>query len=414
VTGEIDALLGENARKPSIGMQSVQQGFDLMQHIPPLWLDPETHLARRQPDHPILYFSPRVLHEVADRFLTGFPGLVTYAVKANPHPAVLSNLVAAGVSAFDVASPAEMEAVRAASADAVMHYNNPVRSDVEIAAGISHGVASWSVDEASELDKLADVPRTCEIAVRFALPVEGAAYDFGSKFGAAPEEAIALLQRVAAEGWTPALCFHPGTQCEDASAWVEYIHAARRIVDAAGVKVARLNVGGGFAANRDGVAPDLETVFSAIGTAVCDAFGDAAPELICEPGRAMVSEAFTLAARIKGLRQGGGVVYLNDGIYGGLVDIRDMGLPGRVTVVSAEGQHRSAPRKPRIVFGPTCDSLDRLPDGLPLPEDSVTGDYVLFPGLGAYSSAMSTQFNGYGLSDVATVIELSGQAGTRG
>jgi ornithine decarboxylase len=63
-----------------------------------------------------------------------------------------------------------------------------------------------------------------------------------------------------------------------------------------------------------------------------------------------------------------------------------------------------------VVFGPTCDSLDRLPDGLPLPADSQTGDYVLFPGLGAYSSAMSTQFNGYGLSDVATVIELSGQA----
>lgn len=105
-----------------------------MQQIPPLWLSPETHLARTGPDHPILYFSPRVLHEVAARFRQGFPGLVTYAVKANPHPAVLSNLVAAGVTAFDVASPAEMEAVRAASPDAVMHYNNPMRSAAEIAA----------------------------------------------------------------------------------------------------------------------------------------------------------------------------------------------------------------------------------------------------------------------------------------
>jgi ornithine decarboxylase len=382
-----------------------------MQHIPPLWLDPETHLARRAPDHPILYFAPQVLHQVADRFLRGFPGLVTYAVKANPHPAVLSNLVAAGVSAFDVASPAEMEAVRAASTDAVMHYNNPVRSEAEIAAGIAHGVASWSVDDVSELEKLREVPRSCEIAVRFAMPVVGAAYDFGSKFGAAPEQAVGLLKEVAAMGWTAALCFHPGTQCEDAAAWVEYIHAARRIVDAAGDTVARLNVGGGFAANRDGKAPDLENVFAAIGAAVTEAFGSEAPQLICEPGRAMVSEAFTLAARIKGLRKDGEVVYLNDGIYGGLVDIRDMGLPGRVTVVSAQGRHRAGERKPRIVFGPTCDSLDRLPDGLPLPEDSVIGDYVLFPGLGAYSSAMSTAFNGYGLSDVATVIALSGQAG---
>ncbi|MFW8634110.1 type III PLP-dependent enzyme [Cribrihabitans pelagius] len=381
-----------------------------MQQIPPLWLSPETHLARSTPDHPILYFAPRVLHEVAARFQAGFPGLVTYAVKANPHPAVLSNLVAAGITAFDVASPAEMAAVRAASPDAVMHYNNPMRSGAEIAAGIDHGAASWSVDEAGELEKLSAVPRSCEIAVRFALPVKGAAYDFGSKFGAAPEEAVALLKQVAAGGWTPALCFHPGTQCEDEAAWVEYIHAARRIVDAAGVRIARLNVGGGFAANRDGEAPDLERVFAAIVRAAEQAFGPEGPQLICEPGRAMVSESFTLAARIKGMRQGGGVVFLNDGIYGGLVDIRDMGLPGRVEVVGACGRRRTGARKPRVVFGPTCDSLDRLPDGLPLPEDTAAGDYVLFPGLGAYSSAMSTQFNGYGLSDVATVIELTGQS----
>lgn len=380
-----------------------------MQQIPPLWLNPETHLARHQPDHPILYFAPRVLHEVAERFQAGFPGLVTYAVKANPHPAVLSNLVAAGIMGFDVASPAEMEAVRAVSRDAVMHYNNPVRSDAEIAAGIAHGVASWSVDDASELAKLGDVPRDCEIAVRFALPVKGAAYDFGAKFGAAPDDAIALLKEVADAGWTPALCFHPGTQCEDAGAWVEYIHAAAKIVKEAGVSIARLNVGGGFAANRSGQAPDLEAVFAAIRAAVDAAFGADAPALICEPGRAMVSESFTLAARIKGMRQGGAMLYLNDGIYGGLVDIRDMGLPGRVDVVSSAGELRRGARRGRIVFGPTCDSLDRLPDGLPLPEDTQTGDYVLFPGLGAYSSAMSTVFNGYGLSDVATVIELTGQ-----
>ncbi|MVO16892.1 type III PLP-dependent enzyme [Parasedimentitalea huanghaiensis] len=379
-----------------------------MQHIPALWHNPETHLARHLPDHPILYFSPRVLHQTAERFLSGFPGLVTYAVKANPHQAVLSNLVAAGVSAFDVASPGEMAAVRAASPTAVMHYNNPVRSEAEIQAGIDYAVSSWSVDELDELDKLADVPRSCEIAVRFALPVSGAAYDFGSKFGATPEKAVELLKQVEEMGWTPSLCFHPGTQCEDPHAWVKYIREAGQICKDAGVRIARLNVGGGFAANRDGVAPDLEQFFYAIADAVEESFGSDLPALICEPGRAMVSEAFTLAARIKGIRQEGEVVFLNDGIYGGLVDIRDMGLPGRVYVVAGDGIHRSAAAKPRVVFGPTCDSLDRLPDGLPLAQDTQVGDYVLFPGLGAYSSAMSTQFNGYGLSDVATVIELGG------
>lgn len=380
-----------------------------MQHLSTPWATPETHLSRIRPDHPVMYLSPAVLQATAQRFQRGFDGLVTYAVKANDRAEVLANLVAAGVTTFDVASPVEMQAVRAALPDAVLHYNNPVRSEAEIAAGIEHQVASWSVDDATELDKLAAVPKSCEISVRFALPVEGAAYDFGEKFGATRGDAIALLRRVQAQGWAPSLCFHPGTQCEDANAWARYIEVAAEIAQAAGVALARLNVGGGFAAHRNGRAPDLDAVFKTIRQTVDRVFPDVAPALICEPGRAMVSEAFVLAARIKGLKQSGRIVFLNDGIYGGLVDLRDMGLMDRVRVVSQEGTKRAGPGMARIVFGPTCDSLDRLPDGLILPDDTQTGDYLLIAGMGAYSVAMSTVFNGYGLRDVATVLSFSGQ-----
>lgn len=63
----------------------------------------------------------------------------------------------------------------------------------------------------------------------------------------------------------------------------------------------------------------------------------------------------------------------------------------------------------RRVFGQTCDSLDRLLDGLSLPDDTRVGQYVMFAGLGAYSIAMSTALNGYGLRDVVTVHGLAGQ-----
>ena len=103
------------------------------------------------------------------------------------------------------------------------------------------------------------------------------------------------------------------------------------------------------------------------------------------------------------MRAAGATVYLNDGIYGGLADLRDMGLTGRIRTIGPDGAARCGPPRPRVAFGPTCDSLDRLPDGLPLPEDAQPGDYVLFDGMGAYSVAMSTRFNGYGLVDVETV-----------
>ncbi len=366
---------------------------------------PEEHLAVTQPDRPVMYFSPSELQAQAKRFLRGFDGLVTYAVKANPACEVLENLVAAGVRGFDVASPDEIERVRAASPDAVLHYNNPVRSLGEVAAGKAAGVSSWSVDDMSELRKLGPPARVGEeIAVRFKLPVKGAHYDFGEKFGATPSEAAALLRAVRDTGYTPALSFHPGTQCAAPAAWEAYIAAAGRIADAAGVQIKRLNVGGGFAAHRDGQAPDLERIFAAISRASSDTF-KTPPQLVCEPGRALVAESFALLARVKAVRACG-AVFLNDGIYGALAEWRDMSASTRITALREDGAELSGPRSARKVFGPTCDSLDCLPDPALLPGTLSEGDYLLFAGMGAYSLALTTQFNGYGLRDVVTVRRL--------
>src|SRR6056297_1798086 len=215
----------------------------------PNWPDPKAHLIRHAPDEPTLYFCPAILQATARRFLSGFDGLVTYAVKANPGEEVLGNLVAAGVRAFDVASPREMYAVRAVCPDAVLHYNNPVRSPEEVAVARALGVASASVDCARELEKLSVLPKPTEISVRLALPVAGAAYDFGEKFGVGPERAETLLREVAARGFVPSITFHPGTQCADPAAWGSYISVAADVARAAGVRLARLNVGGGFASH---------------------------------------------------------------------------------------------------------------------------------------------------------------------
>jgi len=59
-----------------------------------------------------------------------------------------------------------------------------------------------------------------------------------------------------------------------------------------------------------------------------------------------------------------------------------------------------------VVFGPTCDSIDRLPDPLPLPSDLAEGDYLLIAGMGAYTRCLSTDFNGYGLREIVTVVQL--------
>ena len=371
-----------------------------------IWTNPTEFLRTVNPQNPVLFFSPQALQSMARRFIDGFPGMVTYAVKSNPEEAVIENLVQAGLRGFDVASPFEMHLIRRLAPEAAMHYNNPVRSRAEIGVAVELGVKSYSVDSRSELAKLIElVPAEgTEITVRFKLPVAGAAYNFGAKFGATAELAVDLLRAVADAGFIPSITFHPGTQCTDPAAWETYIRTAAEIAAGAGVTFARLNVGGGFPSHRlHGVVPMLDDTFTLIDRVTAEAFGNNRPLLICEPGRALCGDAFTLAARIKAVRDDMHV-FLNDGVYGALTELPLIGVIDRLAVMSPDGVMREGAPIPRIVFGPTCDSVDRLPGELPMPADIEEGDFVVLHGMGAYSTVTNTRFNGFGELSMATVL----------
>lgn len=373
-----------------------------------IWSNPTEYLTTEQPENPVLFFCPSALQAMARTFIDGFPGMVTYAVKSNPMEEVIENLSTAGLRGFDVASPSEMRLIRRLAPDAALHYNNPVRSRAEIAVAVGLGVKSYSVDSASELAKLIeDVPAEgTEITVRFKLPVGGAAYNFGAKFGATADLAVELLRVVADAGFVPSLTFHPGTQCTESAAWEAYIRTAAEIADAAGVVIARLNVGGGFPSHRlDAISPDLQAIFTTIDRVTTEAFGDNRPLLVCEPGRGLCGDAFTVATRVKALRDGAHV-FLNDGVYGTLTEFPMIGAIDRTQAISPEGVPRLGKLEGRIVFGPTCDSVDRLPGELMLPGDLAEGDYVLFHGMGAYSTVTNTRFNGFGELGIETVLSL--------
>ena len=363
---------------------------------------PKHYIASQMPDLPILFFNPIALRNRLEVFQKGFPGLVTYAIKANDAPEVLENLSMAGLQTFDVASPAEIMQVRGLCPDATLHYNNPVRSIREIQLGIKAGVASWAVDCMSELEKLIQNGVGGEIAVRLHLPMGGSAYNFGEKFGACPDDAVRLLRRVAEAGYQTAMTFHVGTQCTDYSAWDRYINACHDIALHANVSLDRLNVGGGFPAHRANFAPDLSAAFGSISEAAKSIFRANVPTLVCEPGRALVSECYQLLVRVKGQKTGN-ILYLNDGIYGAMAEWRDIGPIKRLEVICPSGGTITSPCADFTVFGPTCDSLDRLPGSVPLPRTIQDGDYILISGMGAYSNATCTPFNGYGAVERVTI-----------
>lgn len=211
-----------------------------------------------------------------------------------------------------------------------------------------------------------------------------------------------LLKRVAQAGYQAAMTFHVGTQCTDYSAWDHYITTCHDLAQRAGVTLSRLNVGGGFPAHRDGAAPDQTAAFDQITRAVHRTFGHKPPKLVCDPGRALVSECYQLLVRVKG-RKANNILYLNDGIYGAMAEWRDIGPVKRMAIMRPSGDAITDQVDAFTVFGPICDSLDRLTDTVALPNTIQDGDYILISGMGAYSNVTCMPFNGYGVVRRVTI-----------
>ena len=117
-----------------------------------------------RPDDPVYCFRPAVLKEDCRRFMEMFPGKTAYAVKTNGETLVLKTLVEAGVTAFDVASPGEFEAVREVSPDAEMLYMHPVKAQSHIRLALEkYGIRVISIDHEDEITKLTRVVRALDI-----------------------------------------------------------------------------------------------------------------------------------------------------------------------------------------------------------------------------------------------------------
>ena len=366
---------------------------------------------RLAPEEALFCFSATQLRARAERFMTGFPGTVSFAVKSNSSRPVLSTLAAAGLQHWDVASVHEMAAVRAVSPDAILHYHNPVKSRREIADAYKiHGCRRFAVDSREELAKIGDLAagdKDIEIAVRLVLPRErtSSAHDFSTKFGAPDHICVDLLRDTVARGFKPMLTFHPGSQARDPKTFARHIEAAARIAKTAGIPIAKLNVGGGFPASylRSKVGP-LSGFFTTIAKAATRAFGKGSePLLECEPGRGLVADCMSLLTRVKLVCSDGDDIFINDGVYGGLMEymqVNELQPPFRVI---REGQIVAGETKPWKVFGPTCDPFDVLPHQLDLPVELREDDYIEFGTLGAYGLATSTRFNGYGNHEIVEV-----------
>jgi ornithine decarboxylase len=352
-------------------------------------------VASLEPTEPVYCIYPELLRSLARGFLDAFPGRVLYAVKANPEPRVVEPLWSAGIRHFDTASLAEMRTVQRVAPEAVCYFMAPVKFPGAMREAFStHRVRDCVVDHPDELERVTrEVPaRELTIFVRMAAHAPQAIYHLSEKFGASEERAVELLRAVERSGARPALAFNVGSLVCHPDAYVNAIGAAASLLKRSGVEIGWLDVGGGFPRRYpEPVALPVERFFSAIRAAKGVLPGTV--ELLAEPGRALVADGVSLVTRV--LHRDGDRLYLNDGVWGSLVEpLQAQGRFRFPTRVLRRGEVLDDASASFTVFGPTCDSLDRLPKPLPLARSIATGDWVEFGMIGAYSLSNRTAFNG--------------------
>jgi ornithine decarboxylase len=301
-------------------------------------------IERLSPSYPVFLVFPEMLKAGAQAFLKGFPGTVLYAVKCNPDPHVLRALYDAGIRHFDTASLPEIAKVSELFPDAHCYFNHPVKSRGALeSASEVYGIGHYVVDHISELDKLNEVVgHDITVEVRIATPKNLALYDLSSKFGARPDDAVALLREANSRGSRTAIAFHVGSQCPDPEAYRMALGSAADVRNRAHVPIEYIDIGGGFPAFYGVPVPPLEAFFDVI-RAAKRAF---APDvtLFAEPGRALCAEGCSMLTQVQ-LRKGDDL-YINDGVYGCLTEIQLGGLKPPVRAISRRGGALRAPDGP--------------------------------------------------------------------
>ncbi len=351
------------------------------------------------PVDPVVCLRPRLIASRARRMLAAFPGDMLYAVKCNEAPEVLRALWDGGVRAFDTASIGEVRAVRALLPDAACHFMHPIKSPEAIAEAYHrHGVRRFVFDHTDELAKImahTGGAGDLELFVRLAVPGEGSMLSLTGKFGVGVDETAGLVRAARAHARSVGITFHVGSQCVEPVAFARAIALVAEVVRRAG-PIDDLDVGGGFPARYLGDEPVFEAFVAAIREAV--ARNGLTCRLQCEPGRALVADGASVLTRVE-LRRGLGL-YLNDGTYGNLAELKWIGpqFPMRLVRPARPGDARLLGFD---LFGPTCDSVDSMPGPHWLPADTESGDWIEVGMMGAYSNSLRTRFNGFASEPMA-------------
>jgi diaminopimelate decarboxylase len=367
-------------------------------------------LAERVGGTPFFAYDRQLITERVELLRATLPNGIdlSYAIKANPMPAVAQHLSGL-VDSFDVASSAEMlVALDTPKPPHRVSFAGPGKSTPELTQAIAAGVTIEleSAGEASRMvmigERLAVRPRVA-VRVNPDFEVKGSGMRMGGgpqQFGVDAEDVPALLADLA-QADLEFLGFHifAGSQnlhaeilCEAQRRTVEL---ARRLAEASPVPVRYLNLGGGFGIpyfDRDEPL-DLAAIGENLHALLADAILPELPgaRVVIELGRYIIGESGFYVTRVVDRKQSRGKTFLvvDGGLHHQLAASGNFGQAIRRNYPVAIGG-RSADEETEVVsvVGRLCTPLDLLADSVPLARADV-GDLVVVFMAGAYGLTAS-------------------------
>lgn len=320
-----------------------------------------------------------------------------YALKANPHPAILRALEAEGLG-FECVSLAEVEQVFT-----VLPGFDPRRilftpsfaPRLEFERAFALGV-HVTLDNPALLAQWPEVFRGRELTLRVDPGFGSGHHDKvrtggkEAKFGMPLDEAVAAARSAKAlDTRVTGLHAHIGSGIFDANHWREVYARLAAVADAIGT-VERIDVGGGIGIPYQ---PEGEPFDMAAFGAMLAAMKAVYPQyaLWIEPGRFLVAEAGVLLTRVTSTMHKQGVRRV--GLDAGMNALLRPALYNAWHGIVNLSRFDEPPGESAEVVGPICETGDVLGRRRRLPDATSEGDVVLIADAGAYGQVMASRYN---------------------
>jgi len=265
-------------------------------------------------------------------------------------------------------------------------------------------------DNVDELKKIAVFHPNAELVLRILVDDSKARLPFGSKFGCPRGNLEGVFSLAKTLKLNIIGCsFHVGSGCGDATSYSDAIQSVRNVFDMGkeyGYDMYLMDIGGGYPGHDTRESDDKFIEISKVINDAVEKFFSDFPNLqvIAEPGRFIATSCGTLATNVIGRKmmhdeEGNKIFhyYINSNLYGIFNNVLfDKAIP---TVEVMKPPSFSGTLYKSVIFGQTCDSMDKIADGIMLPE-LVCGNWLIVRNHGAYTIAAASRFNGFELCDI--------------